>query len=359
MARLKENHLVEKRNILNEIRANNMTMQELRFFAIYLSKINSRDTSTRVVRFPMDDFKAIMELGRIDIGYMKNVTNSLLCKVVNVPIKDEQGRYRGYTGFQLFKECTVSQDEGKEWYVEIDAHDKALPLMFEFKRDYFSYPVFNALRLRSTNQIRMYELLKQYEKPGVKVYPLDELKQDLWLGKDEYPRFGDFKIRVLDACQKALREYTDIKFTYEPYGKRGKGGKIQSLKFYVEKNVNFIDQLTLEMFIDEQKGAHDDNDEYMDEQGEYDSADDAMSGIYRKKIELLSEACNNEFIFQEMVVLWNTMREKLPYSLIKDDIQCYDYLSDRYQEMLMKAARMKMPHRHGYLRSIIGKDYGP
>jgi len=257
MAKLKENYLVEKRNMLNEIRANNMTLQELRFFAIYLSKINARDTSTRVVRFTMDDFRAIMGLGRIDIKYMKNVTNSLLCKVVNVPIVDEKGRNRGYTGFQIFKECTVSQDEHGEWYVEIDAHDKALPLMFDFKRDYFSYPLFNALRLRSANQIRMYELLRQYKQIGSKVYLIDELKKDLWLGENEYPRFGDFKIWVLDVCQQALREHTDIKFAYAPYGKRGKSGRILSLIFYIEENNEYTDQLTLDMFIDEQKAAID------------------------------------------------------------------------------------------------------
>ena len=64
MAIIKENYLIKKRNVLNEIRSNSMTLQELRFFSIYLSKINPADTSTRTVRFPIDDFKAIMELGR-------------------------------------------------------------------------------------------------------------------------------------------------------------------------------------------------------------------------------------------------------------------------------------------------------
>ena len=360
MAKLKKNYLVEKRNILNEIRANNMTMQELRFFAIYLSKINARDKSTRVVRFPMDDFKAIMELGRIDIRYMKGVTNSLLSKVVNVPIEDENGKYRGYTGFQLFKRCRVSHDGDGEWYVEIDAHDDALPLMFDFKKKYFSYHVFNALRLRSTNQLRMYELLKQYEKLGSKVYVVDELKQDLWIGKGEYPRFGDFKNRVLDACQQALREHTDIKFTYEPYGKRGKGGKVLSLKFYIEKNVDYVDRLTLDMFIDEQKSAYDDSgdeqEEYSNESG-YDTAEEAIAAIFHKRIEFLMEACSNEFTFQEIVILFQDMNKKLPYDIIKDEVQCYDYLSDKYQEMRMRNERQGVRHRHGYMRSIIGAEY--
>ena len=109
---------------------------------------------------------------------MKTVTNSLLSKVVNVPT--ERG---GYTGFQLFKRCRVDIDDNAEWYIEIDAHDEALPLMFEFKDKYFSYQLWNALRLKSPNQLRMYEILKQYEKIGMRILSIEELRNLLGIDK--------------------------------------------------------------------------------------------------------------------------------------------------------------------------------
>ena len=356
MATLRKNYLIKKRNVLNEIRANSMTLQELRFFSIYLSKINSRDTSTRVVRFTLSDFHAIMELdSRIKIDYIKRVTDSLLCKVVNIPM--ERG---GYEAFQLFKECRVSMDEQGEWYVEIDAHDKALPLMFDFQARFFSYQLWNALRLRSSNQLRMYEILKQYEKIGSRVLGVDELKELLGIAKNEYALFKDFRVRVLDACQQALKETTDIKFTYEPHGKKGKGGKILALKFTIEKNTEYVDQLTLFEFIEERKQEIEATQDDWDERDEGAGGDgEAMSSVYREKIEFLAEACNNEFSFNEMVVLFNEMRSKLPYSLIREDIQCYDYLMDKYREMIMRNEKNKIKHRFNYLRSIIGKDYEP
>jgi len=134
-ATIRKNYLIVKRNVLNELRAKSMTLQELRFFCIYLSKINAEDASTRIVRFSISDFAAIMELdSRIKIDYMRSITDSLLSKVVNVP--DENG---GYMAFQLFKKCIVRMNEHGEWYVEIDAHDDALPLMFEFRSHFFSY----------------------------------------------------------------------------------------------------------------------------------------------------------------------------------------------------------------------------
>ena len=81
MAKIKGTELVEKRNVLNELKANNMTLQEIRFFSIYLSKINAREISTRKVRFPLLDFQKIMDLGRMNIQHIKRATDGLLTKI--------------------------------------------------------------------------------------------------------------------------------------------------------------------------------------------------------------------------------------------------------------------------------------
>lgn len=329
MLTLKENYIVKKRNVLNEIRTNNMTLQELRFFSIYLSKINPQNTKTRIVRFSISDFQSIMELGRINIDYMKQVTNSLLCKIINVP--NERG---GYIGFQLFKECTVDIDEMGNWYIEIDAHDKALPLMFEFKERYFSYQLWNALRLRSSNQLRMYEILKQYEKVGTRVLSIEELRNLLGIENHEYKRFGDFKTKVLDACKQALFESTDIKFTYEPYGQKGRGGKILFLKFIIQKNVDYVDQLTLDRFIEKNE-------------------EEIELSVYDERIEFLAGACNNEFSTSEIIVLHNLMLKHLPYNIISEEIKCFNYLRQKYDEMQMRDEKKKIKHRFAYLKSII------
>lgn len=331
---LKDNYLVKKRNVLNEIRANSMTLQELRFFSIYLSKINSSDTNTRVVRFSVADFQRIMELGRINIDYLKQVTNSLLCKVVNMP--NERG---GYTGFQLFKECVVDIDGNGEWYIEIDAHDKSLPLLFEFKEKYFSYHLWNALRLRSSNQLRIYEILKQYEKVGTRVLSVEELRNLIGIEKNEYKAFKDFRVRVLDACQQALMENTDIQFTYEPCGKRGQGGKILFLKFTIIKNGGYIDQLTLDKFIEELNPPDE---------------DDRGKILYDSKMALLAGACSNEFTIKQIILLHDIMVDALPHATIRDEIACYNHLLRKYRIMDAMNEQKKIVHRFSYMQSIVG-----
>ena len=344
MPKLKGNYLVQKRNVLNELRSNNMTLQELRFFSIYLSKINARDLSTRVVRFSLDDFRAIMELGRIDVKYMKGVTNSLLCKIVNVPLE------RGFTAFQLFKECTITQDkESEEWYFEIDAHDKALPLMFEFKSRYFSYHLWNALNLKSSNQLRMYEILKQYEDVGYRILSVEELRELLGISKNEYPRFANFKIRVLDACQQALEEHTDIKFTYESHGKKGNRGKILNLKFTIETNSNYTDQLTLEKFIDQQNNILDTDD--IIDVSDLDEDEPPRSG----RIDFFMDAFEGEFTFNQVVTLHDKLRDVLPPAELKNELRCYHYFNDRYNAMVRQAEKGEIHSRFGYVKSLIGK----
>lgn len=344
---IKRDYLIEKANVLNEMRANNLTLQELRFFSIYLSKINSRDIKSRLVRFSIEDFKKIMELGKLKIDYFKNVTNSLLSKVVNVPL-EKKGNY---TAFQLFKECTVAQDENNNWYVEIDAHDKALPLMFEFKEKYFCYQLWNALRLKSSNQLRMYEILKQYEKIGERVVDIDELKKLLGILENEYVRWDNFKKDVLEVCKKSLEENTDIKFDYEPTGKKGKGGKILTLKFKISKNKNYSDPLTLEKFIE--------NNDFFYHNLENEVIEEVIQDPYQEKLNFLKEACENEFSDKEFKIIYNLVTEVMPVAVSSQyglDIDHYNYILRKHNELNLQASRRVIKSRFGYFKKLIEID---
>lgn len=228
MSDLRNNALIFKRNELNELRANNFTLQELRFFSIYLSKIDHRDISTRIVRFALDDFKNIMEYEEMNIPRLKETANSIIEKKVRIPL--ESG---GFTTIGLFDKFTVDKDNSSgEWFVEIKASEAALPFMFDFKNRYFKYELWNALRLNAPSHVRMYELLKQYENIGKREIRVDDLQEMLGTS---YNRWDRFKKSVLDSSQQALKETTDISFTYER-GKTGTGGKWLSIIFYISAN---------------------------------------------------------------------------------------------------------------------------
>ena len=327
--------IVEKRNVLNEIHKNNMSLQELRFFSIYLSKINSRDVNTRAVRFPLEDFRKIMELGNdMNITHFRLVVRHLLQQIVEVP--NESGY--GYSAFQLFKECTLDKDEYGEWYVTIDAHDKALPLLFDFKNRYFTYELWNALRLKSANQIRMYEILKQYETLGKRELPVTELRELLGINPKEYPRWERFRTRVLDSCQQALAENTDITYTYER-GKTGNGGKWLTIIFHISKNPKFVDKLSLNEFIKQQDV----------ETGIEPQTDEDL--LSEELIEQLSSACKNEFTAEELQGLYTLM------SAFVDEQKLIFYFKTKISELNYRASKKTIKNRYGYIRKLIDSDY--
>lgn len=355
MSEIFEKAIVEKRNVLNEIRSNNMTVQELRFFSIYLSKINPWDTNTRKVRFSIDDFKRIMGFGRMNIHQLKSSTDSLLSKIVHVP--DEKG---GYTAFTLFNRCRVSRDENDQWFVEIDASDDALPLMFDFKNRYFKYELWNALRLKSPNQVRMYEILKQYEKVGRRELTISNLRELLGISPKDYSNrtgWSNFKKKVLDSCQQALKENTDLCYTYER-GRSGSGGKWLTIVFHISRNKDYKDPLSLEMFIDMQPKPGIDSPEKesiqtspKEESGKNDSLDFADPHL-----KALYEACDSEFSMEDIEMLFNKISAFVP------EKGQASYLNVKYREMMYRDSKLrkngkKIDNHFGYIKKMIDSDY--
>lgn len=359
---IKENALVEKRNIFNEIKLNEMSLQELRFFSIYLSKINARDLSTRVVSFSVESFRQIMEIGQAKISHLKETTDNLLCKIVSIPLEDG-----GYESFQLFKRCKVYRNKAynNEWWIDIDAHDQALGLLFDFKTNYFKYKLWNILRLKSVNQFRMYELLKQYENIGCKTITVSKLREYLNIEPNEYLRWERFRIKVLDSCQKALEEHTDIKYTYETI-KQGQGGKITALKFFIEGNEGYKAPLTFDEFVSTSLNISAKSD--LSEKSQYtlgycrEAKEESEELFYNYKNETLSsfaDACEKEFNEEQMQVLYNYLIKIIPGS---GDmfVDRYDFLKKHYDNMCCRDKDLKLGkinNRFKYLSAILENEY--
>ena len=341
MSDLFEKAIVQKQNILNEIRSNNFTLQELRFFSIYLSKINPYDKSTRTVTFKLTDFQKIMDFKRLNIEQLKAATDSLLTKLVHIP--KESG---GYTTFQLFKECTIDKDSGGEWYVSIDAHDKSLPLMFDFKDRYFKYELWNALRLKSANQIRMYEILKQYETIGKREIKVDDLRELLGIAPNEYPRWDRFKDRVIDSCQQALKQFTDICYTYER-GRTGTGGKWLTIIFHISKNSEYDGQMTM-LELDLQNYI--DLDALKEPKPEKTIEPDPELG----DLGFYSSACGDEFTTAQMESIIQIVNQiQLPPHEYGASIAKYHFLLEHYSRFKAITENTDIRNRYSYFYAII------
>lgn len=332
---LNENNLIEKRNVLNEMSPGHMDLQEIRFFSIYLSKINPRNLSTREVDFPLSDFVKIMDIKKVNIANVQGQLAKLLSKVVFIPSGKEE-----YDGFQLFKKCKVYRDKlSNEWRVKIDAHDEALPLMFDFKERYFKYELWNALNLSSPNQIRMYEILKQYEKIGQKTFKLDELKRLIGVDVKKYKRFNNFREYVIDSAQRALLEHTDIYFEYETIAQVGR--KVTAIKFMIHSNKNYKGKLSLCEFINDKCEP-----QILDE--ESNELDDRFS--------MFADMLDNEFSREQIEILYQMaiplIRRKCKTN--EFDITMCNYFRLLYKKL--KGASNDVHYPFAYVKKLITID---
>lgn len=336
--------LVEKSNELNEIIYKNATLPALRFFSIYMAKINPRDESTRVVKFKVSDFEKIMDIKRFNVTKFFEATDTLL----GLPVRKKDRRGKEAENARIFSYFKLTNIDGED-YVVADVSDYAMPYLFNLRDRYFTYHLWNALRLKSTNQVRMYEILKQYERIGKREISVEELKEQLYIDPDAYQRWDVFRTKVLDVCQRALEDTTDIRFTYER-GKTGNGGKWLTIIFHIYKNNSYIDQFCLEEFID------------LPDEEEVIIETEAEAHFQTDNMALLAEACDNEFDASEMDVIFALIADKpMPHNNLGIWIARYHYLEKKYVELEYRAkknakAGNPIKNRFAYFKTMLEKD---
>jgi plasmid replication initiation protein len=122
-------------------------------------------------------------------------------------------------------------------YIDISFHPKMKPFLLQLQNQYLMYDIRNVLNIQSSFSVRIYELLKQYEKIGKRRFSVQELKEMLDID-DKYPLYANFKQRVIQKAQEDLQESTDIRFTFEEikYGKQ-----VTELIFFIFKNNHIVE----------------------------------------------------------------------------------------------------------------------
>lgn len=230
---------VKKSNLLNEMRNANASMVEYRLFCVYLAHLSLSNESNEVT-FKLADYSRIVGLDRPRRTDLVSQAQNLVSKTALLDSPDG-----GFEVYSIFKKFKLYQDDG-EWFVSLECNPDLAPMIREQRGRFLRYKLYNTIYLKSFNQQRIYELLKQYERIGERTIPLKDLREYLSIGKDEYPVWYDFSSKVLKVAQKAIREKTDICFDYEPIRK---GRKVIAVAFGIKKNPDFQDQLEIDSFL--------------------------------------------------------------------------------------------------------------
>jgi plasmid replication initiation protein len=219
-----QDYYVVKDNILNEAIVK-MKINEYKLLLTALSKIKPSFVLEPIV-FDVKTFCNLLDIentsmySRLKIS-CENLQSKTLLMYLN---KNNTDTKKSWVVFSWFH--SITYDNGM---IEIMFHPKLEPYLLNLNQ-YVKYSLKNIINLDSKYSIRIYELLKQYEKINIRIFKIDELKKIIGADKKSYDKVAHFK-RLINANISEINLKTDI---FTNYDEIKVGRKVDKLKFFIQ-----------------------------------------------------------------------------------------------------------------------------
>lgn len=121
-------------------------------------------------------------------------------------VRTDAGRWRGYN--------LLSFVEPHPGHIRARFNPDMRPFLLQLKRRFTRYMLGHVLRFQSPYSVRIYEMAMQFQDVGHRTIDLDDLREILDV-VEKYPRFYDFRRRILDQAVKEIARHTDHVVTYD------------------------------------------------------------------------------------------------------------------------------------------------
>jgi len=214
-------NLVVKSNSLNET-AIYKKATELKIFAKIITLVRA-DPTNNIFTFQIKDFIEEFNNWEKNYEYIKKVAKNMM-------IAEFWDWKKNIVLEVVFRRVDITEQGTISF--KIDQEFK--PYVLNLSESYTGYYLENIANLKSGFSIRLYELLKQFEKSWWWLKTIEELKELFWIQKHKFKQYWDFKRFVLKTAQKEIREKTDLKFTFDEIKT---GRKITKIKFWIMPNI--------------------------------------------------------------------------------------------------------------------------
>ncbi len=224
--------IIRKANELVEARYR-FDIWEMRVFAKMLMSIKTSDKDLHKYHIHISEIIKDFNLSDAGDNYasIKEAANKLLSKIIELEKESSGGGKWLRIPLLIAVEGFKNKEEGN--YISVQFHPELKPFLMELKERYLQYDIRNLWGLTSVYSVRMYELLKQYERIGKRYFDLENLRLILGINPEEYKLYGHFKNKVILKAQNDLREVTDIHFTFK---EKKDSRRVVGLTFQILKN---------------------------------------------------------------------------------------------------------------------------
>lgn len=203
-----------------------LSMEEQKIILTLASMVNPDDEEFKTYKFKISDFMELIGVkDRSKYIEVPRITKELMKKVFEIK--------EGNTIIQTAWLSGAKYEKGTGT-VELTFSSYLKPYMLKLNELFTRYRLTNVLNMKSKYSIRIYELLKSNEFKEQKFLELeiDDLRKLLKADKI-YPRYYDFKNKILKVTQKELAKVSDISFEFEEirYAR-----EVKSIKFFIRAN---------------------------------------------------------------------------------------------------------------------------
>lgn len=266
---ISKNNTVTKSNLLIEAEYY-LSPTEFKLIQTVFSNVQPGDTSTSRYIFPIKQFLEMLDLkGRSGYAELKKITFNLFKKPISITIDGETTQLTWLSMVNYNdRKGTITIEVNKFW-------EKYL---LSLTNNFTSYKLFNITNLKSSYSLRLYELLKsRVNLNSVRVITLKELRAKMGIEDTKYPKYANFKQRVLIKAQEELKAESDIYFDFKEIKK---GRSVDKIEFLIYRNrvaTETTGQVTINAVIEEDNSL-------------------ASFGLSAKSIEKLTERYTKEQI---------------------------------------------------------------
>jgi plasmid replication initiation protein len=229
-----ENKLVVQANSLIEA-SYKLKPSQQKFLRVMASIINKNDEDFKMYEFKISELIELFEVK--DQSKYKEIpkqTRELMGNVLTFKTDKKiiQVPFLNYCEYEL-----------GEGILKVQFHPYLKPFYLYLSKEnpYTKYELKNILPLKSVYSIRIYELLKQFEKIGTRTLAISQLREIFQIKPTEYTRYNDFKRFVLLQAQKEVPLKTDISFEFDEIKEKR---KVTAIKFYIKPNIQAQNEIS-------------------------------------------------------------------------------------------------------------------
>ncbi len=218
----KRNHTRQSHIIVNARYA--LTKNEIDIVLTLLTAITKEDKDFNDYQFTIKDLE-LKTSRKWHSKQLEDTITSLMSKPIKLPANNKRG-FELVGWFSYFK----YEDNG----LMTCRFDKALkPYLIEISGTRVLADFRHLLPMKSSYSKRMYLLLKEYDKIGMRTFNVEVLQEILQVPKSFQERYDNFKRQVLKKSEADINKFTDLEVKMT---ERKLGRKVIEVTFTIRKN---------------------------------------------------------------------------------------------------------------------------